>query len=222
VKLIELRRISKRFDGEPPVVPVSDVTLDVSPGDYIALTGTSGSGKSTLLNLIALLDRPTSGSYWFDGIDTATLSEKERAGLRSRRIGVVFQDFHLLPYRDALDNAALGSLYSGTKRRERREQAREALLLVGLGHRLNALPLTLSGGERQRVAIARSLAGSPTLLLCDEPTGNLDSAATFSLLDLLGRLHAEGLTLLVVTHDSQVAARATRRITLSDGRLDGA
>jgi putative ABC transport system ATP-binding protein len=220
--VIALKGVSRSFPGEPPVEAVRDVSLEIAAGDYVALTGPSGSGKSTFVNLLALLDRPTTGQYCLEGTDTAGLTEKDRAGLRAHRIGVIFQDFHLLPYRDATQNVALGLLYQGKCRRERLTRARGALLRVGLGHRLEARPVTLSGGERQRVAIARALAGDPALLLCDEPTGNLDSVATSSVLDLLDHLHLAGLTLFVITHDAQVAARADRQLVMRDGRIEAA
>jgi macrolide transport system ATP-binding/permease protein len=213
----ELRGLCRTYPG--PVAAVLGVDLALHPGDYVALSGPSGSGKSTLVNLLGLLDRPDDGAYLFEGIDTGGLTDAEVTGLRARRIGIVFQDFHLLPYRSATENVALGLLYRGIRRPDRYELARGALERVGLGHRLDALPLTLSGGERQRVAIARALVGEPALLLCDEPTGNLDSAATSSLLDVIDQLHSSGLTVMVITHDEQVAARAEKQLSMHDGRL---
>ncbi|HUX75646.1 MAG TPA: ATP-binding cassette domain-containing protein, partial [Anaerolineae bacterium] len=178
-----------------------------------------GAGKSTLLNVIGCLDRPTSGSYFFDGIDTATLSDNERAGLRSRRIGFVFQSFHLLPHRSVLENVMLAEVYRRQSRRGRRERALAAIEKVGLSHRVDFLPTKLSGGEKQRVAIARALVGSPSLLLCDEPTGNLDSKTSANLLDLFEALNQQGLTLVIVTHDENIAKRAGRRVQIVDGSL---
>jgi macrolide transport system ATP-binding/permease protein len=189
-------------------------------GDWLAITGPSGAGKSTLLNVIGCLDHPTSGCYLLDGIDIGKLSDNERAGLRSRRIGFVFQSFHLMPYRTVLENVMLAEVYRGQSTEGRRERALAALERVGLGHRVDFLPGKISGGERQRVAIARALVGSPSLLLCDEPTGNLDSRSSASILDLFEKLNREGLTLVVVTHDSDVAQRADRRVHMIDGRIE--
>jgi putative ABC transport system ATP-binding protein len=181
--------------------------------------GPSGSGKSTLLHLLGLLDTPTGGSYLLDGLDTAALSDKDRSALRGARIGVVFQSFHLLGYRTALENVALAQLYNRTPRGARLRAAADALDAVGLRHRADALPTTLSGGECQRVAIARALVNQPALVLCDEPTGNLDSANAAALMDLLDQLNAAGYTIAVITHDPAVAAHASRTITISDGVL---
>jgi putative ABC transport system ATP-binding protein len=195
------------------------VNLQIESGDYLAIVGPSGSGKSTLLNVLGLLDRPTSGRYLFAGTDVNSLKERDRTSLRGRRIGFVFQSFHLLPHRNAIENVALAQLYAGVSSSVRREAAEHSLRRVGLGHRLNAMPTTLSGGERQRVAIARALAGSPDLVLCDEPTGNLDSETAHTVLDLLEELNHEGVTLVVITHDPTVAARAHKRVDILDGTL---
>ena len=217
--VIELRAICRQFDTEPVVNALVDINLSIQRGDWLTITGPSGSGKSTLLNIIGCLDRPSSGSYLIDGFETAELSDKQRAGLRSRRIGFVFQSFHLLPYRTVLENVMLAEVYRKQPAAGRRERALAALERVGLGHRVDYSPMKLSGGERQRVAIARALVGSPSLLLCDEPTGNLDSKSTASILDLFAQLNREGLTLAVVTHDENVASRATRRVHIVDGAL---
>jgi macrolide transport system ATP-binding/permease protein len=195
------------------------VDLRLERGEWLAITGPSGAGKSTLLHVIGCLDRPTSGTYRIDGIDTAGLTDAQRAGLRSRRIGFVFQSFHLLPYRTALENVMLAEVYRRDPGRGRRERALAALERVGLGHRANFPPGKLSGGERQRVAIARALIGSPSLLLCDEPTGNLDSKSSAVVLELFERLNREGLTLVMVTHNEEIAARAGRRAHMVDGSL---
>jgi macrolide transport system ATP-binding/permease protein len=179
----------------------------------------SGAGKSTLLNVLGCLDHATSGTYLFDGIDTAKLTDRQRAGLRSQRIGFVFQSFHLLPYRTVLENVMLAEVYRKSPTRGREDRARAAIERVGLSHRGDFYPSKLSGGEQQRVAIARALVGSPSLLLCDEPTGNLDSKTSANLLDLLAKLNKEGLTLVIVTHDENVANRAGRRVHIIDGRL---
>ncbi|HRE03405.1 MAG TPA: ATP-binding cassette domain-containing protein, partial [Ilumatobacteraceae bacterium] len=189
--VIELREVSREFDADPPVRAMNHVNLLIEQGDYVAIIGPSGSGKSTLLNTLGLLDRPTSGTYLLDGIDTSELNDRERAALRSDRIGFVFQSFHLLAHRSALENVMIGSLYQGISRRERRRRAVEALDRVGLAKRAGFLPSRMSGGERQRVAVARALAARPSLLLCDEPTGNLDSATTVAVLDLFDELLAD-------------------------------
>ncbi len=217
--VLQLCKVGRQFGVEPPVNALVDVNLRLEPGEWLAITGPSGSGKSTLLNVIGCLDRPTSGDYIFDGIDTATLNDNKRAGLRSRRIGFVFQSFHLLPHRSVLENVMLAEVYRKQSRRGRRKRALAAIERVGLSHRANFLPTRLSGGEKQRVAIARALVGSPSLLLCDEPTGNLDSKASANILALFEALHQQGLTLVIVTHDDSVAKRAGRRVHIIDGAL---
>jgi macrolide transport system ATP-binding/permease protein len=217
--VLELNQIGRQYGSEPAVHALVDVDLKVRPGEWLAITGPSGAGKSTLLHILGCLDRPTSGSYLLDGIDTTQLSDAERAGLRGRRIGFVFQSFHLLPYRTVLENVMLAEVYRRQSPRGRRERALAAIERVRLGHRADFLPTKLSGGERQRVAIARALMGSPSLLLCDEPTGNLDSKSTASLLDFLADLNQQGLTLVIVTHDENVAQRASRRVHIIDGSL---
>jgi len=217
--VLELHKVSRTFGSEPAVHALVDVDLWLEHGEWLAITGPSGAGKSTLLHIIGCLDRPTSGSYNLDGINTATLSDKERAGLRSRRIGFVFQSFHLLPHRSVLENVMLAEVYRKQSHRGRRERALAAIERVGLSHRADFLPTKLSGGEKQRVAIARALVGSPSLLLCDEPTGNLDSKSSADLLDLFESLNRQGLTLVVVTHDEKIANRAGRRVHIIDGSL---
>ncbi|MGW0394601.1 ABC transporter ATP-binding protein [Streptomyces sp. NPDC003042] len=217
--VIEFREVGLTYPGPPPVEALKSCELTVMRGEFITIVGPSGSGKSTFLNVAGLLDSPTSGRYLLDGIDTAALPDRERTALRGRRIGFVFQSFHLLPHRSALENVALAMLYTGTSRAQRLVRAREALEQVGLGHRTTAVPGRLSGGERQRVSIARALVGRPSLLLCDEPTGNLDSANAASVLTLLDELHAAGMTVMVITHDSEVAARGRRTVSVRDGRL---
>jgi putative ABC transport system ATP-binding protein len=219
IPVIALQGVAKSYPGPPLVEALQPVDLAVPRGDYLAIVGPSGSGKSTLLNLVGLLDRPTSGRYELSGTDTAALGESERTALRGRRIGFVFQSFHLIPYRTATENVALAQLYVTSRRGERTAAARAALRRVGLGHRLDALPTTMSGGERQRVAIARALVNTPDLILCDEPTGNLDSTTAASVMDLIEELHADGVTVVVITHDPTVAARAQRRVTIHDGHL---
>ncbi|WP_443059446.1 ABC transporter ATP-binding protein [Streptomyces sp. NBC_00435] len=217
--VIEFRDVALTYPGPPPVKALRPCELTVQRGEFITIVGPSGSGKSTFLNVAGLLDSPTSGRYLLDGIDTSALPDRERTALRGRRIGFVFQSFHLLPHRSALENITLAMLYTGTPRAQRLVRAREALDQVGLGHRAGAVPGRLSGGERQRVAIARALVGRPSLLLCDEPTGNLDSANAASVLGLLDELHDSGMTVLVITHDPEVARRGARTVTIRDGRL---
>jgi putative ABC transport system ATP-binding protein len=217
--VIALHRIALTYPGPPPVPALRPTDLRVEAGEYLAVSGPSGAGKSTLLNVLGLLDRATAGRFEFDGIDVDTLRDFERTALRGQRIGFVFQAFHLVPYRSALENVELAQLYTRTKHAARIENARDALVAVGLEQRLHALPTTLSGGERQRVAIARALAGKPSLLLCDEPTGNLDTATASALLDLLGQLHDTGNTIVIITHDRTVAAHADRTVAMRDGQL---
>ena len=217
--LLELNKVGRQFGSEVSIQALSNIDLKIAQGDWLAITGPSGAGKSTLLNIIGCLDRPTSGTYHFEGIDTSTLNDRERAGLRSRRIGFVFQSFHLLPHRSVLENVMLSEVYRKETAKGREARARAALDRVGLSHRVDYLPSKLSGGEKQRVAIARAIIGSPGLLLCDEPTGNLDSKSTASILDLFKTLNQQGLTLVVVTHDENVAKRASRRVQIIDGQL---
>ncbi len=215
--VVQLRGVQRTYPGPPPVEAVRDATLTVDGGDYVAVVGPSGSGKSTLLNIIGCLDRPTGGRYELAGIDVADLSDGELAALRGRQVGFVFQAFHLLQHRSALENVEIGLLYNETPRRVRREMAREALERVGLGHRVGFPPRRLSGGEQQRVAIARAIAPRPSLLLCDEPTGNLDSKTSESILSLFDELQDDGLTLIVVTHDPRVSRHARRVVEIVDG-----
>ncbi len=219
-EIITLERVGKRFDVDPPVDALVDVSLTVSEGEWVAIVGPSGSGKSTLLNIIGCLDTYTSGLYRFDGIDTAQLTDQQRAGLRCRGIGFVFQAFHLLSHRTVTENVSIADIYRRGNARDRRQRSAAALEMVGLAHRSQYLPTRLSGGERQRVAIARALMGSPRLLLCDEPTGNLDSANTAAILDVFTDLNQQqGMTIAMITHEPVVAARAGRQVRITDGRL---
>ncbi len=218
--VVDLHEVSRTFPGTPPVEALKPTNLAIQTGEYLAIVGPSGSGKSTMLHLLGLLDTPTDGTYYLDGVDTGVLSERERAGMRSAKIGFVFQSFHLLAHRTTVENVMLAEVYRPGSGKGRRERAVEALEQVGLEHRLDAFPTTLSGGERQRVAIARALVSKPSLLLADEPTGNLDTTTGNQILSLFEALHASGLTLAVITHDQEVAARAQRQVRIRDGMLN--
>ncbi|WP_326557158.1 ABC transporter ATP-binding protein [Micromonospora sp. NBC_01796] len=217
--VIALRQAGLVYPGSPSYEALKPCELFVEAGQYVTVVGPSGSGKSTLLNILALLDRPTTGTYELDGIHTELLAESDRTALRGHRIGFVFQAFQLLPHRTAVENVAMAMVYKGVPSSSRRRRAIQALDKVGLSHRLGYLPSRLSGGERQRVAIARGLVTEPSLLLCDEPTGNLDSANAEAILGLFDKLWAGGMTLVVVTHDPTVANRGQRRLEIVDGRI---
>jgi putative ABC transport system ATP-binding protein len=218
--VIALERLSRTYEiGGEAVHALVEVTETIAAGEHVAIMGPSGSGKSTLLHLIGCLDRPTSGSYRFEGREVAGLAESELDQLRRERFGFVFQAFHLVPRLNAAGHVELPMVFAGVDRAERRRRARRALEAVGLVHRAEHRPNELSGGERQRLAIARALAMEPKVMLADEPTGNLDSRSGSVVLDLLDRLHAGGLTVVVVTHDPHVARRADRTIILSDGAI---
>lgn len=217
--IVVLEGVERVFPTSPPVEALRGVDLTIEHGEYVSIVGASGSGKTTLMNVLGCLDRPTSGTYYFDGIDTAELTEGQRAALRADDLGFVFQSFHLLEHRTVVENATIGLLYRKTTAKGRRQLALEALERVGLGHRLEFTPRTLSGGERQRVAIARAIVGDAKLLFCDEPTGNLDSVTSGQILDLFDELRDGGLTLVVVTHDDSVSSRADRVIHMKDGQI---
>jgi len=212
--------VVKEYAGEPPVRALDSVSLEVRDGELAAIVGPSGSGKSTLLHIIGTLDRPTSGIVRVAGIDTSDMSDRQLSGVRSHLIGFVFQSFFLLEGMTAVDNVANGLLYRGIHLEERRDAAAEALRRVGLGERLSHTPSQMSGGERQRVAIARAIVNRPSIVLADEPTGNLDSRSGGAVLDLLRELHAEGRTILIITHDRELAASLPRRISMRDGSIE--
>jgi len=218
--MIQIENMTKIYQmGDQQVHALRGVSLAVGEGEYVAIMGASGSGKSTLMNMIGLLDRPTSGSYKIRGVESSAMSKNELADLRNREIGFVFQRFNLLARMNARRQVELPLFYAGTPQRRSRQLAEEALHRVGLGDRIHHRPDELSGGQQQRVAIARALVNNPGLLLADEPTGALDSKTSDEVLDLFGDLHRQGLTLVVVTHDPLVGARAERLITLSDGQI---
>lgn len=219
MSVIELDRVSRRFGEQAPIHALREVSLTVEPGEWVSVVGPSGSGKTTLLNILGLLDRPTSGEYRLEGRDVSGLAESARAGVRSREIGFVFQSFHLISHRTVTENVMMSDIYRGGDRSDRRARALEALERARLSHRAEYLPGRLSGGERQRAAIARAILGSPRLLLCDEPTGNLDTATGASILDLFGDMHGDGMTIVMITHDPDVAVRSQRQVHIVDGHL---
>jgi len=218
--IIRLEDISKIYgSGETEVRALSGVNLVVEQGEFCAIMGASGSGKSTMMNMIGCLDRPTSGRYYLDGVDVAGLEDSELATIRNRKIGFVFQQFHLLPQLDAMENVMLPMVYANIPATERRERATEALVQVGLGNRLHNRPNQMSGGQQQRVAIARAIVNRPVLLLADEPTGALDSRTTEEVLNIFSELNASGITVVMVTHESDVARRTRRIIWFKDGEV---
>ncbi|HIK55318.1 MAG TPA: ABC transporter ATP-binding protein [Synechococcales cyanobacterium M55_K2018_004] len=218
--IIRLEHISKVYgSGNTEVWALHDVSLTVNAGEYCAIMGPSGSGKSTAMNIIGCLDRPTEGSYYLDGMDVARLGDNELAQIRNRKIGFVFQQFHLLPQLSAIENVMLPMIYAGIPHKERQERAAEALTRVGLANRLNNRPNQLSGGQQQRVAIARAIVNRPVLLLADEPTGALDSHTTQEVLDIFRELNASGITVVMVTHEPEVARQTKRIVWFRDGQV---
>lgn len=218
--IIRFEQVSKVYgSANTEVRALSDVNLTVEAGEYCAIMGPSGSGKSTAMNVIGCLDRPTNGSYYLDGVDVAQLNDQELAHIRNRKIGFVFQQFHLLPQLSAMENVMLPMVYAGVPLRKRQELATEALTRVGLANRLNNRPNQLSGGQQQRVAIARAIVNQPVLLLADEPTGALDSQTTREVMNIFGELNASGITVVMVTHESEVARLSRRIVWFRDGQV---
>lgn len=215
--VLEFDHVARTFPGPPQVEALKDCSMTITAGELLTICGPSGSGKSTWMGLAGLLDRPTAGTVRIRGLDTSSLPDGQRSALRGQWLGLVFQAFHLVPSKTVADNICMGGMYSGLSRTDRRQRAARIGERVGLGHRLHSLARNLSGGEMQRTAIARALLADPALLLCDEPTGNLDSANSSTVMTLLRELNAEGTTIAVITHDPQVAASGTRRVWVRDG-----
>jgi putative ABC transport system ATP-binding protein len=220
-EVIRIRELTREYPmGEERILALRGVTLDIRRNEYVAIMGPSGSGKSTMMNLLGCLDTPTGGEYWLNGQEVSRLTDDELARVRNREIGFVFQTFNLLPRATALHNVELPLVYAGARARERRERAAAALDRVGLGNRLEHRPNELSGGQRQRVAIARALVNDPSILLADEPTGNLDSVTSEEIMRIFGDLHGGGQTVIMVTHEPDIAAHAERVVVLRDGRVE--
>ena len=220
-EVIRIRELTREYQmGEERILALRGVSLDIRRNEYVAIMGPSGSGKSTMMNVLGCLDTPTGGEYWLNGQEVSRLNDDELARVRNREIGFVFQTFNLLPRATALHNVELPLVYAGLRARDRRERASAALDRVGLANRMDHRPNELSGGQRQRVAIARALVNSPSILLADEPTGNLDSVTSEEIMRVFGDLHAAGQTVIMVTHEADIAAHAERVVVLRDGRVE--
>jgi putative ABC transport system ATP-binding protein len=221
-EVIRTEKLSKTFHlGSESVHALVDVDLGIERGDYVALMGPSGSGKSTLMNILGCLDTPSSGRYILNDSDVSELFDSELAKIRNQEIGFIFQTFNLLPRYTALENVALPLIYAGLKREEREERAEQVLDQVGLSDRMKHRPNELSGGQRQRVAVARALVNRPSIILADEPTGNLDSKTSYEIMELIAKIHQEGNTIILVTHEDDIAEQARRKVKLRDGRIEG-
>jgi putative ABC transport system ATP-binding protein len=219
--IIRIRELTREYHmGEQRILALRGVSLEINRNEYVAIMGPSGSGKSTMMNLLGCLDTPTGGEYWLNGHEVSQLSDDALARVRNREIGFVFQTFNLLPRATALHNVELPLVYAGLRTRERRARAEAALERVGLAERMHHRPNELSGGQRQRVAIARALVNQPSILLADEPTGNLDSVTSEEIMQVFGELHAAGQTIIMVTHESDIAAHAARVVVLRDGKVE--
>lgn len=218
--MIKLEGVTKSYkNGKETMDVLKGINLEISQGDFVAIMGPSGSGKSTLMNIIGCLDRPTSGAYYFEGKDISSLNDHELANIRNKKIGFVFQQFHLLPRLNALKNVELPMIYAGIGKKQRDELAKQALIKVGLGDRIRHMPNELSGGQKQRVAIARAIVNNPKLILADEPTGALDTKTSEAIMEQFTMLNKEGTTIIVVTHEHEVAQFAKRTIVVRDGEI---
>jgi putative ABC transport system ATP-binding protein len=217
--IVQLRDVTRVFPGYPDVHALRPFSLDIASGDFLTIVGPSGSGKSTFLNLLGLIDRPTAGRYYLRGLEVGALRETERSAIRGRQIGFVFQSLHLMESRTSFENAVLATAYQGLTVAQSEARVRESIAAVGLSARIDTVVGRLSGGERQRVAIARALVADPALLLCDEPTGNLDSQTSHEVLSVLHELNRRGSTIVLITHDPEVAARGSRQVSIRDGEL---
>ena len=221
IPLISIKEMCKVYNpGENEVWALNHVSLEIGRGELVAIIGQSGSGKSTLMNMLGCLDVPTSGTYYLNGVNVATLTDNELSDIRNREIGFIFQGFNLIPGLNAIENVEVPLFYRGVSKREQRELAVAALTQVGLAHRLEHRPSQMSGGQQQRVAIARAIAAAPPVILADEPTGNLDTGATKEILQILKELNAGGRTVILITHDNEIAAQAERVIRISDGKVE--